>query len=127
FSPAHHSFNPGRSGGRLLNTKGELIGINTAIYGKAQGIGFAIPVDRARRVMRDLVSYGEVKRAWVGAIVQDLSAELRGHFGTTKGVVITEIEPHSPADKTGLPRGNVVAPHDGSMGGSKDGCLDSMV
>src|SRR5262249_44481010 len=120
FIQTDASINPGNSGGPLLNIKGELIGINTAIYGKAQGIGFAIPVDRARRVMRDLVSYGEVKRAWVGAIVQDLSAELRGHFGTTKGVVITEIEPHSPADKAGLVRGTVVTRIDGRDVRSKD-------
>lgn len=120
FIQTDASINPGNSGGPLLNIKGELIGINTAIYGKAQGIGFAIPVDRARRVMRDLVSYGEVKRAWVGAIVQDLTPELRRHFGTSRGVVVAEIEPRSPADKAGLARGIVITRVDGREVHSKD-------
>jgi serine protease Do len=107
FIQTDASINPGNSGGPLLNIKGELIGINTAIYGKAQGIGFAIPVDRA-------------KRAWVGAVVQDLSPELRRHFGTSKGVVLTDVEPHSPADKAGLTRGLVVTRVDGREVRSKD-------
>src|SRR5262249_42984734 len=64
FLQTDASINPGNSGGPLLDIRGQVIGINTAIYGKAQGIGFAIPVDRARRVMHDLVSYGEVRRPW---------------------------------------------------------------
>src|SRR2546427_7411591 len=71
FIQTDASINPGNSGGPLLNIRGELVGIDTAIYGKAQGIGFAIPVDRARRVMKDLVSYGEVRHAWIGLVVQE--------------------------------------------------------
>jgi serine protease Do len=108
FIQTDASINPGNSGGPLLNIKGELIGINTAIYGKAQGIGFAIPVDRARRVMRDLVSYGEVKRAWVGITVQDLTEELAQHFGTTKGVVVLDVEAKSPGAIAGIARGDVI-------------------
>src|SRR5204863_10077631 len=76
FIQTDASINPGNSGGPLLNIRGELIGVNTAIYGKAQGIGFAIPVDRVHRVMGDLVSFGEVRRAWVGLTVQDLTPDL---------------------------------------------------
>jgi serine protease Do len=113
FIQTDASINPGNSGGPLLNIRGELVGINTAIYGKAQGIGFAIPVDRVRRVMRDLVSYGEVRRAWSGVIVQDLTPQLAQHFGTRKGVVVAEIEPDSPATGAGLVRGDVITRVDG--------------
>jgi len=96
FIQTDASINPGNSGGPLLNIKGELIGINTAIYsrsGGSIGIGFAIPVDRAARAMRDLVSYGEVRKAWVGIAVQDLTPELAQHFGTRRGVVVSAIDP----------------------------------
>jgi serine protease Do len=102
------AINPGNSGGPLLNIRGELIGINTAIYGKAQGIGFAIPIDRARRIMRDLVSYGAVREGWLGLAAQDLSPELARHFGRRTGVVVTDVEAGSPAAEAGLGRGMVI-------------------
>jgi serine protease Do len=113
FIQTDASINPGNSGGPLLNIKGDLIGINTAIYGKAQGIGFAIPTERVGRVMRDLVSYGEVRRPWIGLVVQDLTPELAQHFGTKKGVVVTEVEPESPAAEAGFLRGDAVLRVDG--------------
>jgi serine protease Do len=113
FIQTDASINPGNSGGPLLDIRGEVIGINTAIYGKAQGIGFAIPVDRVRRVMHDLVSYGEVRRPWIGLVVQDLSPELAQHFGTSRGVVVAEIETDSPAASAGLERGDVIVRVDG--------------
>jgi Do/DeqQ family serine protease len=113
FIQTDASINPGNSGGPLLDIRGEVIGINTAIYGKAQGIGFAIPVDRVRRVMHDLVSYGEVRRPWLGLVVQDLSPELAQHFGTSRGVVVAEIEADSPAASAGLERGDVIVRVDG--------------
>ncbi len=113
FIQTDASINPGNSGGPLLNIKGEMIGINTAIYGKAQGIGFAIPVDRARRVMKDLVSYGEVRHAWVGLVVQDLTPELAQHFGMRHGVIVAEVEPQSPAAVVGLERGDAIVKVDG--------------
>jgi len=97
FIQTDASINPGNSGGPLLNIAGDLIGINTAIYGKAQGIGFAIPAARVRRVMRDLVSYGEVRGPWIGLLVQDLDPSLEHHFGAGRGVVVTQVEPDSPA------------------------------
>ena len=107
------SINPGNSGGPLLNIRGQLVGINTAIYGKAQGIGFAIPVDRVSRVMREIVSYGEVRRVWTGLVVQDLTPDLERHFGVTRGVVVATVEGDSPAARAGLERGNVLTQVDG--------------
>jgi serine protease Do len=107
------SINPGNSGGPLLNVRGQLVGINTAIYGKAQGIGFAIPVDRVSRVMREIVSYGEVRRVWTGLVVQDLTPDLERHFGVTRGVVVASVEGDSPAAKAGIERGDVLTKVDG--------------
>src|SRR5207245_8373392 len=104
FIQTEASINPGNSGGPLLDIKGELIGINTAIYGKAQGIGFAIPVDRARRVMKDLISYGEVRHAWIGLVVQDLTPDLAQHFGVRRGVVGAHLDPESTAAAAGVAR-----------------------
>ena len=108
FIQTDASINPGNSGGPLLNIRGELVGINTAIYGKAQGIGFAVPVDRVRRVTRDLVSYGEVRRAWLGLVTQDITPDLADIFGTQRGVVVTEVEPDSPAAAAGILRGDAI-------------------
>src|SRR5437762_2852878 len=113
FIQTDASINPGNSGGPLLDIKGELIGINTAIYGKAQGIGFAIPVDRARRVMKDLVSYGEVRHAWIGLVVQDLTPELAQHFGVRRGVVVAQVDPKSPAETASVARGDAIVKVDG--------------
>ncbi len=107
------SINPGNSGGPLLNIRGELIGINTAIYQKAQGIGFAIPVDRARRIVQDLISYGEVQLPWVGALVQDVTPELARQFDVRRGVLVNGIEGDSPASHAGLERGDVIVAIDG--------------
>ena len=120
FIQTDASINPGNSGGPLLNIRGELVGIDTAIYGKAQGIGFAIPVDRARRVMKDLVSYGEVRHAWIGLVVQDLSPELAERFGVRRGVVVAEVESKSPAQAAGLARGDAITKVDGREVASRD-------
>ena len=109
------SINPGNSGGPLLNVNGEMIGINTAIYQKAQGIGFAVPVDRAKRIVGDLISYGDVLPAWVGLLVQDLTPDLAAHFGSDYrgGVLVRGIEQESPAAAAGVRRGDVVIDLDG--------------
>lgn len=110
FIQTDASINPGNSGGPLLNIKGELIGINTAIYGKAQGIGFAIPISRAKRIVQELISHGAVEAPWVGLIVQTLTPELAYHFSLKEkqGVLIRGVEPGSPAAKAGLQRGDVL-------------------
>ncbi len=113
FIQTDASINPGNSGGPLLNIKGELIGINPAIYGKAQGIGFAIPIDRVKRISKDLVSFGEVKRAWLGLRTQDLTPELATHFNVKRGVVVADLAPAGPATAAGVVRGDVIVKVDG--------------
>lgn len=104
------SINPGNSGGPLLNIRGELIGITTAIYQKAEGIGFAIPVDRARQVVDDLIRFGEVRAGWLGLEVSDLDPELRSSldYSGAGGVVITRVAEGSPAERAQVRVGDVV-------------------
>lgn len=115
FIQTDASINPGNSGGPLLNIKGELIGINTAIYGKAQGIGFAIPISRAKRIVEELITHGAVEPPWIGVATQTLTPELATHFSLKdkQGVVIRAVEPASPAAAAGLQRGDVIISLDG--------------
>jgi S1-C subfamily serine protease len=104
------SINPGNSGGPLLNSRGEMIGINTMIYspsGGSVGIGFAVPVDTAKRVVPDLLRYGEVQRGWIDIVpVQLFSALVRyASLPVSEGVLVSEVEPGSNADKAGLKGG----------------------
>ena len=107
------SINPGNSGGALVNLKGELVGINTAIYSKSGGnigIGFAIPVNMARRVAEQLVEFGAIKRGFFGAKFQDLDPELSKAFGLPlmNGAIVVSITEGSPAKKAGLRLGDIV-------------------
>ena len=104
------SINPGNSGGPLLNINGDLIGINTAIYAKAQGIGFAIPIGKARKIISDLIQYGEVKQAWIGITVQDMDEELASYLAASgkKGVIVKSVESQSPAEKAGLKESDII-------------------
>ena len=107
------SINPGNSGGALVTLAGELLGINTAIYSQSGGnigIGFAIPIKMANQVMEQLVQYGEVKRGYLGAEMQNLDPELAAAFGIDGrgGAVLVNIVPGSQADKAGLQAGDVV-------------------
>ena len=104
------SINPGNSGGPLLNINGDLIGINTAIYAKAQGIGFAIPIGKARKIISDLIQYGEVIQAWIGITVQNMDASLARYLEVpgNKGIVIKTVEPKSPAKKAGMQESDIV-------------------
>lgn len=115
FIQTDASINPGNSGGPLLNIKGELVGINTAIYGKAQGIGFAIPISRAKRIVEELISHGAVEPPWIGLAIQTLTPELAHHFSLKEkqGVLIRGVEPGSPAATAGLQRGDVLTSLDG--------------
>ena len=110
FIQTDASINPGNSGGPLLNIKGELIGINTAIYSGAEGIGFAIPISTAKRIIDDLLEYGEVHPPWLGISVQDMKPGVAEHFGYkgNHGVIISEIFPGSPADKAGVQPGDII-------------------
>jgi S1-C subfamily serine protease len=110
------AINPGNSGGPLLNAEGELIGINAAIFGGAEGIGFAIPIEVARRVIRELLLYGEVHPVWLGLEFQDLDPALREVMSLPRGVagaLINRLHPNSPATRAGIRRGDLVASLDG--------------
>jgi Do/DeqQ family serine protease len=104
------SINPGNSGGPLLNINGDLIGINTAIYAKAQGIGFAIPINKAKKIISDLIQFGEVIQAWIGITVQNLDQKLARYLKVPgkNGVIIKAIEPRSPARRAGLQEGDII-------------------
>jgi serine protease Do len=104
------AINPGNSGGPLLNIRGEVIGINTAINPVGRGIGFAIPINMAKAVMQQLVENGRVVRGYLGVVIQNLSPELAGKFAVAEngGVLIGDILQGSPADKAGLKRGDVI-------------------
>lgn len=112
FIQTDASINPGNSGGPLVNLRGELIGINTAIYGSGGniGIGFAIPVNMAKQITAQLIEHGEVRRGRLGFVVQDLTPELAEAFGVAhkKGVVVARVEAKSPAQKAGVRVGDVI-------------------
>jgi serine protease Do len=111
FIQTDTSINPGNSGGPLLNIDGDVIGINSAIIASAQNIGFAIPADKVRRIVRELTQFGKVRPAWVGADVQALDAESARRLGWDKnfGAVVSNVERGSPADAAGLQPGDIVA------------------
>jgi serine protease Do/serine protease DegQ len=119
FIQTDASINLGNSGGALVNLRGELVGLNTAIYGSGNqgniGIGFAIPINMARDIMRQLIDYGEVKRGRLGAQGQDLTAPLAQAFGIerSKGFIVTQVETGSPAGKSGIRVGDVIVAADG--------------
>jgi serine protease Do/serine protease DegQ len=114
FIQTDASINPGNSGGALVNLKGELVGINTAIYspsGGNIGIGFARPVNVARDVMQNLVRYGQVRRGQIGIKIQDLDdEELASAFGLRpgEGALVAEVMPGSSAEAAGLLSGDVI-------------------
>jgi Do/DeqQ family serine protease len=115
FIQTDASINPGNSGGPLLNVRGEVIGINTAIVASGQGIGFAIPVNMARRVMEDLVKRGKVTRGWLGIGIQPLTPELAKSFGVSadEGILVNQVMPKSPAEAAGLKVGDLILSLDG--------------
>ncbi|MDK2823177.1 MAG: serine protease Do [Clostridia bacterium] len=104
------SINPGNSGGPLLNLKGEVVGINTAINAQAQGIGFAIPSSTVTQVLDQLIEQGKVIRPWLGVYIQPVTKELADYFGLKKpeGVLISSVADNSPAQKAGLRRGDII-------------------
>jgi Do/DeqQ family serine protease len=113
FIQTDASINPGNSGGALINSKGELIGINTAIIGPAGGnvgIGFAVPSNVARAVMDQLIDHGEVRRGRIGVAIQDLTPGIAEALGLerTQGAVVSQVEPGSPAAQAGLQPGDVI-------------------
>ena len=114
FIQTDAAINPGNSGGALINARGELIGINTAILsggsGGNQGVGFAIPINLARYVMGQILKYGKVTRGWLGVGIQDVSAPVAKTYGVpaNQGAIISDVEPNGPGAKAGLQRGDVI-------------------
>jgi len=110
FIQTDASINPGNSGGPLCNLRGQVIGINTAIVSSGQGIGFSIPINLARDIMRQLIDKGRVVRGWLGIVIQDLTPELAQGFGVPEGqgVVVADVLKGGPADQAGLKPGDVI-------------------
>ena len=115
FIQTDASINPGNSGGPLINMKGEVVGINTAIIASGQGIGFAIPINLARGIIEQLKDSGKVTRGWLGIAIQDLSSELAEYYGLKdrKGVLVTEVFPGDPADQAGIKSQDIILEVDG--------------
>jgi serine protease Do len=120
------AINPGNSGGPLVNADGEVIGINTFIFTTSrgsEGIGFAIPINRAKAILSDLIKHGEVERTWIGVKVQDLTLPLAQglELGNTQGVIVSDVEEESPAEKAGIKRKDVIIKaNDQKIGNSND-------
>jgi serine protease DegQ len=120
FIQTDAAINPGNSGGALVDTSGQLIGINTAIYsrtpgGASLGIGFAIPASTAKQVLEQIVQNGQVTRGWIGVGVQDMTRELSESFKLPeiRGALITEVFRGTPADKAGIKLGDILVAVDG--------------
>jgi S1-C subfamily serine protease len=118
FLQTDASINPGNSGGPLLNAEGELIGVNTAIYEHAQGIGFAIPIDTAKRVVGELIAHGEIAPVWLGMDLQELDARLADALGLgpqSAGALVGRVREGTPAARAGVRRGDLVTAVDGHV------------
>ncbi|MBF0559033.1 MAG: DegQ family serine endoprotease [Nitrospirae bacterium] len=118
FIQTDAAINPGNSGGPLVNIKGELIGINTAIFSKTggyQGIGFAVPSNMVRLIMDQLLKKGKVVRGWIGVTIQELTPELAQKFGLklSEGALVSDIAQGGPAGLAGIMRGDIILEFDG--------------
>jgi serine protease Do len=120
FIQTDAAINPGNSGGPLINVRGELIGINTAIFSRSggyMGIGFAVPSNMVRSVMESLIQHKKVVRGWLGVSIQEVSSELAKEFGVKdlKGALVGEVTKGSPAEKAGIKRGDVITQYNGKQ------------
>jgi serine protease Do len=115
FIQTDASINPGNSGGPLINMRGEVIGINTAIIASGQGIGFAIPINMAKEIVPQLQEKGHVTRGWLGVSIQEVTPELAKSFDLKekKGALVAQVVSGSPAEKAGIEQGDVIVEFDG--------------
>ena len=102
------AINPGNSGGPLINIKGEVIGINTAIVASGQGLGFAIPINLAKWVMEQILKHGRVIRGWLGVVIQEITPDIAEAIGVREGIIIAQVIKGSPADRAGLKVGDII-------------------
>jgi Do/DeqQ family serine protease len=125
FIQTDAAINPGNSGGPLLNINGELIGINTAIQARAEGIGFAIPINKAKYVVAELLDSGHVSPIWLGLFGQDIDQTAARYFNLKdlKGMLVTEVHPGTPAAEAGVKPGDIVLALDGQRVANKDDYL----
>jgi serine protease Do len=118
FIQTDASINPGNSGGPLINARGEVVGVNTAIAsgnGGSVGIGFAIPTNMVKPIVAQLAQTGRVTRAWLGVTIQPITKELAASFGLpdTNGALVSSVQENSPASRVGLKQGDVITKYDG--------------
>jgi serine protease Do len=117
FIQTDAAINPGNSGGALVNMRGELVGVNTAILSRSggyQGIGFAIPTNMVRPIMDALIEDGKVNRGWLGVTLAPLDSKAQAKFGVARGVLVAEVGSNTPAEKAGLSAGDVIVALDGT-------------
>ena len=128
FMQTDAAINPGNSGGPLLNARGEVIGINTAMRAAAQNIGFATPVNTLKRIVEPLKRDGRVRRGYLGITVADVDDRYQAAFGlpTSNGVLVQSVEPGSPADRAGIRRGDVVLEANGTVTNSSRALIDAI-
>jgi len=110
------AINPGNSGGPLVNTEGKVVAINTANMPYAQGIGFAVPINIAKSILKELIEKGRVTRPWIGVASLKVTPQLARHYGLheSEGALIAKVEPYSPADDAGLRKGDIIEGIDGN-------------
>jgi Do/DeqQ family serine protease len=125
FIQTDAAINPGNSGGPLLNINGELIGINTAILARAEGIGFAIPINKARLVVNELLSSGHVSPIWLGVFGQDVDQSVARYFNLKDlhGMLVSEVYPDTPAARSGIRAGDIIVSMNGRTVTDKDDYL----
>jgi serine protease Do len=114
------AINPGNSGGPLVNLKGEVVGINVAIFstsGGYQGIGFAVPSNMAKRIVSRLIEGKKIEYGWIGVSIQDLSEDLAGYFGLSdkNGVLVAGVVKDGPGQKAGIKKGDVIKQYDAKV------------
>ncbi len=115
FLQTDAAINPGNSGGPLFDMDGRVVGINTAIVAGGTGIGFAIPVNMAKEIVRQLKDRGRVTRGWLGVMIQEVTKELAEQFGLEEpvGALVSDVVEDGPADKAGIKRGDIIIEFDG--------------
>jgi S1-C subfamily serine protease len=122
------AINPGNSGGPLIDIEGRVIAINTAIIPFAQGIGFAIPINVARAVAGDIIVHGATTRPWLGITGINITPEVAEHYElpVDRGVLVADVEPDSPADKTRIGRNDIILEFDGKRINDAEGLQDAL-